>query len=161
AVVAGLVAYVFREPLFHEEGVAFPLMVAATTAGACLSGLVRGGLSARRRYVATATLLAGDDAVPAVLLVGRPGSVGERVAFGIALVAGNSAAFIWYRTLRFSKDAADEPPVHSPMAVMSGLAGGSLIAQVVMTGPPVVLVAEGGTPAEVTSLFLALAVFRA
>jgi O-antigen/teichoic acid export membrane protein len=161
ALIAGVVSYEFREPLFRDDGAAFPLMVAAITAGACLSGLVRGGLSARGRFVATATLLGSENALRVILGAGIALAGGGAIAFGLVLVVGALTSLVWHRALRFSQEAADEPPVRSPTAIMSGLAGGSLIAQVVLTGPPVVLAAGGGSPAHVTSLFLALAVFRA
>ncbi len=60
--------------------------------------------------------------------------------------------------LRFEGPA---PADVSPLAFLGNVAGGTVIAQSVLTGGPVVLSLVGGTRAEVTSLFTALALFRA
>jgi hypothetical protein len=48
-----------------------------------------------------------------------------------------------------------------PLAFVGGVAGGSLLGQIVLTGGPVALAALGGAPERVTGLFVALAVLRA
>ena len=46
-------------------------------------------------------------------------------------------------------------------AFLGGAASGQTVAQVVLTGGPVLLALLGGSPMEVTTLFAALALFRA
>ena len=159
--LSGLVAFVFRQELFDGDGVAFALMVAAVTAGSFLTGVVRGVLSGRRRYRATAASLVCENGLRVVAAALTAWVGGDARAFGLSLVLGSLVSLVWQGSLRFGATPSGAAVVRNPLALVSGVAGGSLIAQIVLTGSPVVLAATGGAPAEVTSLFLALAVWRA
>ena len=160
--LSALLAYLARDVLFHDSSLVYPAMVAAITAGAAFSGLVRGGLAGRERYVATGLSMAADNLLRVALGVVVVLAGGGAVAFGFALVAGPFSGFLWPSSLRFdSRNGSEADSIASPLALASGLAAGSLIAQVVLTGGPVALAVMGGTPQQVTSLFLALALWRA
>ncbi len=161
AVLAGVVAFAARGMLFDDRGVAFPAMVAALTAGSLFTGVVRGALAGRRRYVASAVCLMSENAVRVAAAAAAALAGAGAEAFGVALVVGSFTGLLWVRALRFEHAHPRSHPVRNPMALMSGIAGGSLIAQVVLTGGPVALAVVGGSPAEVTSVFVALAVWRA
>jgi hypothetical protein len=110
--------------------------------------------------VAAAAAIAGENlirvlAAAVVVLVGW----GIR-AFAAAIVTGFLVAFVWPSALRYEGNVPQR--AHGPaLSFLAGVAGGTLIAQVVLTGGPLLLAAFGGAPAEVTGLFAALALFRA
>lgn len=160
--LSALLAYLARDVLFHDPSLAYPAMVAAVTAGAAFSGLVRGGLAGRGRYTATGISMAADNLLRVALGVGVVLAGGGAMAFGFALVVGSFSGLFWPSSLRFEgRSEAAAGSIASPLALASGLAAGSLIAQVVLTGGPVALAALGGTQQQVTSLFVALALWRA
>lgn len=163
SVGAGLLAFLTREQLFGLNGAAFPVMVTGTTLGSFFIGVVRGCLSGCGRFGSTALSLAGENG----LRVAAAGVVmwaeGGPVAFGVALVLGPAFAVVWLPTLRLGRGPGGpaRAGVRESLSLLSGVVGGSLIAQLVLTGGPVVLAVIGGAPAEVTALFLALSVWRA
>jgi len=159
--LAGLLAYVFRDQLFGDLGIAFPALVAAITAGSLFMGLLRGALAGRQRYFATAASLVGENAVRVILAVAVALAGGGSKAFGVAMASGPIIGLLWIGSLRFARAPATAPASRNPLALVSETASGSLIAQVVLTSAPVVLAAAGGAPGQVTSLFIALAVWRA
>jgi len=159
--VAGLAAFAFREVLFDDRGIAFPILVSAITAGSLFLGLVRGALAGRHRYTATAASLVGENSLRVGLAIGVVMAGGGPVSFGVALAAGPIVGLLWIRELRFARRPGDVGAITNPLALVSGIAGGSLIAQIVVTSAPVALAVAGGAPHEVTSLFVALAVWRA
>jgi O-antigen/teichoic acid export membrane protein len=162
SVFSALLAYLARDLLFHDPTVAYPAMVAGITAGATLSGLVRGALAGRGRFAATGLSMATENLLRVALGVVVALAGGGAVAFGLVLVLGSFSAFFWPSSLRFdAQGTVAAESISSPLALASGLAAGSLIAQIVLTGGPVALAALGGTPRQVTSLFAALAVWRA
>jgi len=161
AVAMGVLSFAARDLLFHRGGVAFPAMVAAVTAGSLFTGVVRGALAGRRRYVASAVCLVSENAVRVGGAVTAAVADAGAAAFGLSLVVGSFSGLLWIRALRFEHSYPLSRPVRNPLALMSGIAGGSLIAQVVLTGGPAALAVVGGSPAEVTSVFVALAVWRA
>ncbi len=75
---------------------------------------------------------------------------------GLALVAGGLVA-VWPSAWRFTRGVARS----GAFAFLGGAATGQTVAQVVLTGGPVLLALLGGSPMEVTALFAALALFRA
>lgn len=161
ALVSALLAFAGRDPLFHRDDVWFPLLVAWVTVGSGFIGVVRGSLAARHRFVSSAWALVAENgsrcvAAGALVLAG----LYSNVAFGACLAAGAMVGLLWPSTLRFGREQP-RGEVESPFAFLSGAAGGQLIGQAVLTGGPVVLALSGGTPAEVTALFAALALFRA
>lgn len=164
-VVAGLLAYLFRQRLFGIDDAAFPAMVAGITLGSFFIGVVRGVLSGRGRFGSTALSLATENGTRVALAALAVLLGGGSVAVGVALVLGPLSALVWLPSLRLRRGtavpAAGHASLRESLSLLSGVAGGSLIGQAVLTGAPVVLAAVGGAPASVTSLFLALAVWRA
>ena len=121
-------------------------------------GLLRGGLAGRSRFLATAAALAGENVVRfafGVVVIAVGAGVGW---YGAAILTGSLVILIWPRALVFRGPAVTGI---SPLAFLGNVAGGTVIAQSVLTAGPVVLSLVGGTRAEVTSLFTALALFRA
>jgi O-antigen/teichoic acid export membrane protein len=161
SLVLGGAAWVAREPLFHRSDAWFPAMVAGVTLGSAVIGVLRGGLSARHRWVALAWSLASENAVRCVgvgilIVVGNK----DVVAYGLCLVAGPAVAAVWPSAFRFrATTVTGRAP--NPLAFLAGASLAQLIGQVVLTGGPVVLALAGGSPREVTTLFAALALFRA
>lgn len=161
SLASGGAAFAFREQLFHDAGLAFPAMVAGVSAGSYLMGVVRGVLAGRGRYTATAASLVGENLVRVVgAALAALAGLGP-VAFGIAMVLGPLCGLAWTSSLRLRAAPGAAPVRPDSLTLVSGVAGGSLIGQLVLTGTPVVLAALGGTPAAVTSLFLVLSVWRA
>jgi hypothetical protein len=110
--------------------------------------------------VATAGVILFENAVrvAGALVVAALG-VGA-AGFGAALLAGPLVGAAVPSAWRFDRgDAAGGAA--SPFRILGEIAGGSLLAQIVLTAGPVALALVGGSPAEVTSLFAALALFRA
>lgn len=164
AAVSGTLAWLARDQLFHRGDAWFPLLVAGVTVGSGFVGMVRGGLSARHRFGSVALALVGENALRsaaavALLVV----AVRSPLAFGVAMVMGSTVGLLWPSAVRFSSDGSsgDAPPGHSTFGFLGAAAGGQLIGQAVLTGGPVLLALRGGTPASVTALFAALALFRA
>lgn len=159
--VAGLLAWLGRDALFHRDDPWFPLLVATVTLGSGFIGVVRGGLSARHRFSAVAWALIAENALRclgavALIVVGTHASV----TFGVCLAVGALVGLLWPSSFRFSAGTGGGP-VESPFAFLGGAAGGQLIGQAVLTGGPVLLALSGGSAREVTVLFAALALFRA
>jgi O-antigen/teichoic acid export membrane protein len=161
AALVGLVAFAFRNALFDDDSVTFPALMAAITVGSFFAGLLRGALAGRRRYVATAASLVGENALRVIAATGVVVLGGDAKAFGAALAVGPLICLVWVSSLRFAHGRPDAPAVRNPLTLASGIAGGSLIAQIVLTSAPVALAVAGGAPSQVTSLFIALAVWRA
>ena len=161
SLLLGGLAWLARESLFHRSDAWFPLMVAAITFGSAVIGGVRGGLSARGRFVAVAWSLVAENGVrcaaAGVLL-----AVGDTrvVAYGLCLVAGSLVVVLWPSALRFGTEGDATGGPH-PFAFLAGASVSQLIGQVVLTGPPVLLALAGGSPGDVTTLFAALALLRA
>jgi O-antigen/teichoic acid export membrane protein len=161
AVVLGLLAWLARDPLFHRDDAAFPVMITLVTLGSALVGAVRGGLGGRERFGAVAVSLVAENGLRCLLVAGLLlADVTDPVAHGLCLVAGSLVAFAWPSALRFS-DRRDPGVASEPLVFLSGAASSQLVGQVVLTGGPVVLALLGGSPAEVTSMFAVLALFRA
>ncbi|MGH3424572.1 MAG: lipopolysaccharide biosynthesis protein [Nocardioidaceae bacterium] len=160
-VATGVVSWLLRDPLFHRDGVSFPILVAAVTSGSAFIGVVRGALAARDRFTDLAAAVASEGTVRslgavALLLL----DTGGATAFGIVLFAGQLVGLAWPTALRFSR-GVERTPTGSPLAFLGGSAGGQLIGQTILVGGPVLLTLRGGSPADVTALFAGLALFRA
>ena len=161
ALLLGGLAWVAREPLFHRDDTWFPGMVALVSIGSAFIGVARGGLSADGQFVRVAWSFVAENAMRcAAVLVLVLAGVGSPVAYGLCLVAGYLVAVFWPASLRFGRHRTSMEE-HTPFAFLTGAALAQLLSQVVLTGGPVVLALAGGTPAEVTALFAALALFRA
>ena len=156
AVVA--VTFLVRGDMYGRDDVAYPLVAGAITVGAAAMGLLRGGLAGRSRFLATATALAGENVIRfacGLVVVAAGAAVGW---YGAAIVSGSLVILAWPSALRFDGPAV---PGVSPVAFLGNVGGGTVIAQSILTAGPVVLSLAGGTRDEVTSLFTALALFRA
>ncbi len=159
--VIGLLAWLGRDALFHRDDVWFPLLVVAVTLGSGFIGIVRGGLSARYRFVSVAWALVAENALRCLAAIALMAShVKASIWYGASLAAGSLVGVIWPSSFRFSRHQG-RPTTESPLRFLSGAAGGQLIGQAVLTGGPVALALSGGSPAEVTALFAGLALFRA
>jgi O-antigen/teichoic acid export membrane protein len=160
-VVVTTLAWALRHPLFHRGDLLFPALIGGVTIGSGFVGLVRGTLTARQRFQAVALALAGENALRCVA-AGALAAAGvhNAAAYGLALVFGPLAGLCGPRALR-PRPGGERVASESPLAFLGGVAGGSLIGQVVLTGGPVLLALLGGGPTQVTALFAALALFRA
>jgi O-antigen/teichoic acid export membrane protein len=157
--LVGFAAWLAREPLFHRGDAWFPALVALSTVGSALTGLVRGMLQAQERFSAVAWSLVLENLVRCVVsLALAAGGNHDPAAYGVALIAGYATGFLWPWTLRMTRRGGD---YESPLALLAGASGGQLLSQIVLTGGPVLLALTGGSPAEVTILFAGLALFRA
>ena len=165
SLLAGVVTFgaswLGRDLLFGSGDLWFPLLVAAVTLASAAMGVVRGVLTARRRFRAVGLGLVSENllrsaAALALMLAG----VHEPVAYGLCLLLGYAAVAAWPSTFRLSRGGTDGDG-DSPWVFLAGAGGGQVIGQVVLTGGPVVLALAGGSPAEVTALFAGLALFRA
>jgi len=160
AAVVAVVSWLARERVFTSDDVAFPIMAAAVTVGAFVVGVVRGRLAGAQRFIATGFAIAAENVLRVLLAVIVVWCAGDAVGFGLALSAGGLVVLAWPSAFRFPAPAAGDERA-SATALLGGMAAGSLIAQLVLTGGPVVLAAIGGRAAEITALFVALALFRA
>jgi O-antigen/teichoic acid export membrane protein len=153
-----LVTLPVRHDLFDRGDLLYPVAAGAITVGAAAMGLLRGGLAGRSRFVATAAALAGENLVRFVLGLAAVVAGAGVGLYGAAILTGPLVILAWPSAVRFE---GPDPGHVSPLAFLGSVAGGTVIAQSVLTGGPVVLSLAGGSPAEVTSLFTALALFRA
>lgn len=166
AVLSVVASWLLREDLFRLDGWEFPALAGAVTASAALLGLVRGVLSARRRFGALAANLVAENAIRCLVAAGLAWT-GDRApaAYGVALLAGYVVCLARPSALRLARASGDaggvSPGSRSATAFLAGAGAGQLIGQGVLTGGAVVLALAGGTAAQVTSLFAALALFRA
>ncbi|UYM06528.1 polysaccharide biosynthesis protein [Solicola gregarius] len=161
AILTGGLAWWGRDPLFHRDDPWFPVLVALVTLGSALMGLVRGGLSGESRFGSVAVSLVAENAlrcaaVGALVVAGAD----DPVEYGFCIVAGHVVAICWPRALYFDRGRTSVRP-HSAIEFLSGAGLAQLLGQLVLTGGPVALALAGGTAAEVTALFAALALFRA
>lgn len=161
SLLGGLVSYVLRNPLFHRDDALFPAMVTCLMAGSALTGVVRGGLSVGRRFVDVAGTLVAENALRCVVVFVLLGTgVDSPVAYGLCIVAGNLTCLLWPAGLRFP-DNGQAGHEGSALGFLAGTSLGQTLAQLVLTGGPVLLAVSGGSPADVTILFAGLALFRA
>jgi O-antigen/teichoic acid export membrane protein len=161
SLVTGVLATIAREPLFDRDDLWFPFLVALVTAGSALTGVTRGVLAGRRRFVAVAANLVVENALrcaaaAALLLAG----VDSAVAYGFALVAGHATVLLWASSFRLAASTSGAPAT-STARFLAAAGVGQLLHQVVLTGGPIALALMGGGQREVTALFAALSLYRA
>ncbi len=161
AVLSGLVSWAGGERLFRTGGAAFPVLVGAVTLGAGLLGVVRGHLTGRGRFSAVGVNLVLENAIRSLAALALA-AVGwtEPWAFGLALVSGYAVA-VAYAGALFSWHDTGSAEAESPVRAVGATGLGQLLAQVALTGAPVVLALSGGRARDVTALFAGLALFRA
>jgi O-antigen/teichoic acid export membrane protein len=158
--IVGLITWLARSTLFSHSSALYPVLAATIPLGSVMVGLSRGTLAARHRFMAAATAFASENlirvaAAAIVVLAGW-----ESEAYAIALVMGFLVVAIWPSALRLRGQASGAGNARK-LSFLSGVAGGTLISQVVLTGGPVLLASLNGAPASVTGLFSTLALFRA
>jgi len=154
AVSAGMAG----ERLFGSSGIWWPLLVFLITIGSAFVGLQRGVLAGRGRYYATAANIAAENILRLTLGIIVAITVDSILVFGWVLALGPLVALFWPEAVRLPFRSG----IHEPtFRFLGGLAGGILIAQIILNAGPVVLQGLGAPESEVTGLFLALALFRA
>ncbi|MBI4901471.1 MAG: hypothetical protein HY829_13480 [Actinobacteria bacterium] len=159
ALALGIVAWLLRERLFHSDDVWFPVLVVLVTLGCAAVGVTRGGLAGRGRFGAVAVSLVAENALRCVLVGALlVADVHDPELHGLALVAGGLVA-LWPSAWRFR--GSGEGGETSAFAFLGGASSGQSVAQGVLTGGAVLLALLGGSAAEVTAMFAALALFRA
>lgn len=160
SVGAGGLAWGARDRLFGPDGAAFAVLVLGVALGSGLLGLLRGVLSARRRFAAVALSIVAENGVRCVsATVLMVSGIDTPVFYGLALLTGYIVAALWPGAV-FLRGSGAAVATRS-LGFVTGAAGGQLFAQAALTGGPVLLAATGGAPAEVTALFAGLALFRA
>jgi O-antigen/teichoic acid export membrane protein len=158
AVLVTVAAWWGRSLLFHRDGLAFPVLVGALVVGSAVTGVLRGVLTARGRLAAVGIALVAENAVRCVLaLFLMLAGSSDAFWFGLALVLGQVVALCWAGALRLQPGGGGDTPW---LPFLFGAGGGQLVGQVVLTSGPVVLALIGGSAAEVTGLFAALALLR-
>lgn len=158
SLVAGALAWGFRDRLFHRDDAWFPALVVLVVLGSAAVGVLRGSLAGQGRMGAVAASLVVENAVRCVLVaVLLLAQVHDPVAHGLCLVAGSLVA-LWPGAWRFDGPGAGRG---GSLAFLGGAATAQLLAQGVLTGGAVVLALLGGSPAEITAVFATLALFRA
>jgi O-antigen/teichoic acid export membrane protein len=157
---AGGVAWLASDRLFGAEGTWFPLLVVAVGICSGALGLARGVLSGRHRFGAVGVGLVLENGLRCLVAAALMAAGNEQpAAYGLALLAGYAAVAL--RPSALVPRATGSGASIDPLAFVSGSSAGQLLAQVTLTGGPVLLAAVGGAPHEVTALFAALALFRA
>jgi O-antigen/teichoic acid export membrane protein len=153
-----VVGFAVRRDLFDQAGVLYPIVGGLIIVTAAVMGILRGSLAGRSRFQATAAAIGSENIVRVVVgaIVVVAGLSVD--LYGAAILSGVLVALAWPRAFVFEGPPAE--PV-SPFAFLGNVAGGTVIGQSILTGGPVVLSLVGGTRDEVTSLFTALALFRA
>jgi len=156
----GGVSWFARERLFHQDGLVFPLLTASIPFGSVAMGLTRGSLAGRGRFIATAAAIAGENLIRVVVAALVAVTGGGVEVFGLGILLGFLVALGWPSSMVFRGEmpATRDMP---PLAFVGTVAGGTLLAQIVLAGGPVVLAALEGTKAEINAVFSALAIFRA
>lgn len=160
AVCSGGLSWLIRVQLFGRDDALFPVLLGLLTLGSCFVGVVRGVLSARERFPATAAVILGENAVRVLLGLLVALVAPTAAAFGAVLVAGQLVGLACPGAIMPRRDH-QATRGRAALALAGGIAGGSLLSQVVLTAGPLALALAGGTPAEVTVLFAALALLRA
>lgn len=158
AAVGAAATSLWSEQLFGNDDIRWPLLVGLITMGSGLSGLQRGVLSGLGRYFATAANIAAENMLRVALGIVVALTLDDVAWFAAVLAAGPLVAVFWPETFRLDVRSGTRLPA---FGFLGGLAGGILIAQLILNAAPVVLQAMDGLAAEVTALFLALALFRA
>lgn len=153
---------VVRDDVFRSDSFVYPLLLAGVTIGSGFIGWVRGSLAGERRFLALSGTLITENGVRAAgAVVLSLADVRSPLAYGLCLVAGSFAGGLWPGALRGTGRGATSTSSASPLRFLAGSSVGQLLSQVVLTSGPLVLALLGGPAAAVTSLFAALAVFRA
>lgn len=163
AALAGGLAWLLRDPLFHRADAGFPALVAALTFGSFAMGAIRGALTAHERFRSLAVTIVAENGVRTVgVLALWAAGTDSPLAYGLVLVAGHACGLAWTSALALPATGGTGPsPRTAALSLLAGASAGQLLAQFVLTGGPLVLALQGGAATDVTALFVALAVYRA
>ena len=157
----GALAAAAREPLFEQDDLWFPLLVALITVGSAVTGVTRGVLAARHRFAEVGASLVVENGIRCAAAAALLSSGSESpVAYGLALVAGHLMVLLWPSAFRLAATTTGVPAT-SARSFLAGAGAGQLLHQVVLTGGPVALALAEGSQREVTALFAALSLYRA
>lgn len=161
AILAGAISWWARRPLFGSADPWWAVFVALVTVGAAGTGVVRGSLTAQRRFAALVASLIAENAIRCVggvvlALLTDSGAT----PWGWAMVAGYLVMVCQPSALRLFRGQSVEGS-RPALAFLTSASTGQLLGQLVLTGGPVVFAAAGGAPSDVTALFAGLALGRA
>ena len=160
ALVGTAIAWAQRELLFERADAAFPLLLGLVTMGSCLVGFSRGGLAGRQQYRRLAASLVMENASRTVMaLLLAAGSVADAAWFGVTLILGQLVGLLWPSAL--SMPPGEAGGGRAALSFLGRTSSGQLTSQLVLTSGPLIVAVLGGAPATVTSLFAALALYRA
>ncbi len=157
--VLGAVAWLGGEQFFGVRNLAWPVLVGVLAIGTAVAGVVRGVLAGRRRYRAVVAVIASENVVRLVACTAVVAADGSIEVFGVAFASSTLCLAAWPGAFRFASPGAASQA--SLARFIGGLGAGAILAQVVLNAGPIVLSAIGGSPEEVTSLFVTMALFRA
>ncbi|MDQ6935323.1 MAG: hypothetical protein M3130_08570 [Actinomycetota bacterium] len=160
AAAAGGVAALLTDQLFHGADT-FAVLVGLVCLGSVFVGLVRGSLTARGRFGALGWSLSLENAIRLVAAIAlATAGIRSPGYYGLAIVAGFLSGTLWPRSLLFSR-GVQRTPTSSPVTFLVSVSSAQLLSQSVLVGAPVLLALLGGSPTEVTALFVTLALCRA
>ena len=162
AAITLLITWSARSTLFRTSDLTLPLLASCIPIGALAVGFLRGVLVERGRLITVAVAIAIENLVRlvgAVLVAAKGGGV---IWYAVVLVAGFGIVFFWPRVFVI-RPSTNPTNTHRdrPLAFLAGIAGGSLLAQLILTTGPIILATIGGPSAQVTALFAALSLFGA
>jgi O-antigen/teichoic acid export membrane protein len=156
--VAGLVVWAAGDRLFGERGLLYPAVIVVVSLGAASMGILRGGLAGRGQYFAASLATALENLVrlgPALIVL----AIGWGIeAYAAVLMIGSLVGVLWPVAFRYRGGGRAG---RTPGRGLGQLAGASLLAQTVLTAPPIVLAVIVGPQAAVTAMFATLALLRA
>lgn len=169
AVIVALASAVGAELLFSSVDPRYPVALGLSTLGSGLMGVVRGTYGGRERFAMAAAAMAGENLVrvaAAVIVVVAglgAGYLALALATGPLAIAGG-ASWLWSQWRGAPREADGKSSTSSTVgrfADVVSVGGGTLMSQVVLSGPPVLLAALDADPVTVTSTFAAITAFRA
>ncbi len=152
-------AFLARSILFGSDGLALPLITALIVIEAGVLGLARGVVSGRGQFTRAAVIVGGENLLrlAAGLFVVAIGW--SATAYAGALLAGVAIVLVFPASVRprGSRRVSDTAVVRE----LGGIAGGTLVAQIILTGQPLAVSLLGASSVAVTAVFATTAVFRA
>jgi hypothetical protein len=162
ALVVGAGSFAFRDLFFDSRSLAYPLIAAGIALGSVPIGVCRGRLIALGHVNRTALILAVENIIRLVAglcIVTIDGSV---ALFSATILTGYLVLVAYPRAQPRDAATAAADDASFREAVRSvGLVGAStLLAQLVLTGGPLVVAASGASSTVVTATFATLAVAR-
>jgi hypothetical protein len=161
AVVVGAGSFAFRHLFFDARSIAYPLIAAGIALGSVPIGVCRGRLIALGHVSRTAMILAVENIIRLVAglcVVALDGSV---AAFSATILTGYLVLVAYPRRQASASSDADGDASFREAVRSVGLVGAStLVAQLVLTGGPLVVAASGASSTIVTATFATLAVAR-